>query len=50
MLNWFMELNSLKNLSRCEKGSGFKSSHSPSWEAKPKGAMGHQFQAAARLL
>lgn len=25
MLNWFMELTSLKNLSRCEKGSWFKS-------------------------
>lgn len=29
MFNWLMELNSLKNLSCCEKGSWFKSPNLP---------------------
>lgn len=34
MLNWFMELNSIKNLSHCEKGSWLKS------PALPAGSLG----------
>lgn len=35
MLNWFMELNSLKNLSCCEKGSWFKSPVLPAGRLSP---------------
>lgn len=35
MLNWFMELNSLKNLSCCEKGSWFKSPVLPAGKLSP---------------
>jgi len=40
MLNWFMELNSFKNLSCCEKGSWFKSAVLPAGRLSPSAVQG----------